>query len=164
MVSGALITLFGYYNPLILVETAMLAAGAGLISTFWLDTPFSKWFGYQVLLGLGTGVCFQVSNICADAFLFPASWFRSVLLVGHLASRLLISIIRIGWCHCGTKCASTGPRSPRHRVRSILSESRRGFVHCRCSDGIPERANRGSDEGCTTTRSIDIYKLWCFPD
>ncbi|KAF7542054.1 hypothetical protein G7054_g162 [Neopestalotiopsis clavispora] len=59
MVSGALITLFGYYNPLILVETAMLAAGAGLISTFWLDTPFSKWFGYQVLLGLGTGVCFQ---------------------------------------------------------------------------------------------------------
>ncbi|ETS78028.1 hypothetical protein PFICI_10090 [Pestalotiopsis fici W106-1] len=63
MVSGALITLFGYYNPLILVETAMLAAGAGLISTFWLDTPFSKWFGYQVLLGLGTGVCFQAGVI-----------------------------------------------------------------------------------------------------
>ncbi|KAI1847611.1 hypothetical protein JX266_006463 [Neoarthrinium moseri] len=59
MISGGLVTGFGYYNPIIFVETAMLTAGAGLISTFWLDTPFSKWFGYQVLYGLGTGVCFQ---------------------------------------------------------------------------------------------------------
>ncbi|KAK6207090.1 hypothetical protein LQW54_007519 [Pestalotiopsis sp. IQ-011] len=63
MVSGALITFSGYYNPIVLVETAMLTAGAGLISTFWLDTPFAKWFGYQVLLGLGTGVCFQAGVI-----------------------------------------------------------------------------------------------------
>ncbi|KAK6073445.1 major facilitator superfamily transporter [Seiridium cupressi] len=59
MISGALITIFGYYNGIILVESAMLTVGAGLITTFWLDTPFSKWFGYQVLFGLGTGVCFQ---------------------------------------------------------------------------------------------------------
>lgn len=63
MLSGALITVFGYYNPIILVETAMLTVGAGLITTFWLDTPFGKWFGYQVILGLGTGVCFQAGVV-----------------------------------------------------------------------------------------------------
>lgn len=41
----------------------MLTAGAGLITTFWLDTPFAKWFGYQVLFGLGTGICFQTGII-----------------------------------------------------------------------------------------------------
>jgi hypothetical protein len=41
----------------------MLAVGAGLITTFWLDTPLAKWFGYQVLFGLGTGVCFQTGII-----------------------------------------------------------------------------------------------------
>lgn len=59
MLSGALITMFGYYNPLILVQTIMLTVGGALITTFWLDTSFSMWFGSQVLFGLGTGVCFQ---------------------------------------------------------------------------------------------------------
>ncbi|KHE85200.1 MFS general substrate transporter [Neurospora crassa] len=59
MASGALITIFGCINPVVLFETALMTAGAGLITTFWLDTPFSKWFGYQVVAGLGTGVCFQ---------------------------------------------------------------------------------------------------------
>lgn len=60
---GSLITAFGYYNPVILFETAILTVGAGLITTFWLDTSFSKWFGYQVLAGLGTGVLFQAGII-----------------------------------------------------------------------------------------------------
>lgn len=34
-----------------------------LITTFWIDTPISKWFGYQVVAGLGTGVCFQAGII-----------------------------------------------------------------------------------------------------
>lgn len=63
MASGALITAFGIYNPVILVETAVLTAGLALITTFWLDTPLSRWFGYQVVAGLGTGVCFQAGII-----------------------------------------------------------------------------------------------------
>jgi hypothetical protein len=59
IISGVLITGFGYYNPVILFETALLVVGTALIATFWLYTPFSKWFGYQVIAGLGTGVCFQ---------------------------------------------------------------------------------------------------------
>ncbi|KAI1644182.1 MFS general substrate transporter [Daldinia loculata] len=45
IISGALITATGYYNPFILVEIAMVA------------------FGYQVLDGLGVGVGFQASVV-----------------------------------------------------------------------------------------------------
>lgn len=57
--TGGLITVVGYYNPFILVCMVLFAVGAGMITTFNLDTPFSQWFGYQVLAGLGIGVGFQ---------------------------------------------------------------------------------------------------------
>ncbi|KAI2628763.1 MFS general substrate transporter [Hypoxylon sp. NC1633] len=63
IVSGGLITATGYYNPFILVEIAMVSVGAGLITTFDLRTPFAKWFGYQVLDGLGVGVGFQAGVV-----------------------------------------------------------------------------------------------------
>lgn len=34
-----------------------------LITTFWIDTPVSKWVGYQIVAGLGTGVCSQAGII-----------------------------------------------------------------------------------------------------
>ncbi|CAJ2504854.1 Uu.00g122480.m01.CDS01 [Anthostomella pinea] len=57
--SGGLVTAFGYYNPLILAEMALAAVGAGLITTFNLTSPMSRWFGFQVVYGLGTGIGFQ---------------------------------------------------------------------------------------------------------
>ncbi|KAI2784276.1 MFS general substrate transporter [Daldinia loculata] len=61
IISGALITATGYYNPFILVGIAMVAIGAGLITTLDLHTPFANFYGYQVLDGLGVGVGFQAS-------------------------------------------------------------------------------------------------------
>jgi MFS family permease len=59
MVTGGLISALGYYKPFMIVCMAMFATGAGLITTYDIDTPFSKWFGYQVLTGSGIGVGFQ---------------------------------------------------------------------------------------------------------
>lgn len=69
MVSGGLVSAFGYYNPLVLVETALLTVGSGLFTTFWLDSPMKEWFGYQVIYGLGTGVCFQIGITVVQNFL-----------------------------------------------------------------------------------------------
>jgi hypothetical protein len=59
VLGGGLVTAVGYYNPFILPCMAMFTVGAGLITTFTLDTPLSQWFGYQVLAGLGIGMGFQ---------------------------------------------------------------------------------------------------------
>ncbi|KAI0164198.1 major facilitator superfamily domain-containing protein [Xylariaceae sp. FL1272] len=61
--SGCLISAFGYYNPVLLVGLTLMAIGAGLIATFTIRTHLSRWFGYQVITGLGTGVGFQIPVI-----------------------------------------------------------------------------------------------------
>lgn len=53
--AGGLITYLGYYNPFIIVGTALLAIGSGLLATLEIDTGNSKWIGYQVIFGLGSG-------------------------------------------------------------------------------------------------------------
>jgi hypothetical protein len=59
IVSGGLISAFGYYTPILMLCMSLFAIGAGLITTYNIDTPFAKWFGYQVLAGSGIGAGFQ---------------------------------------------------------------------------------------------------------
>lgn len=46
-----------------------MSVGAGLITTFWVDTPEDRWIGYQVVYGIGMGLCFQVPNLAVQAVL-----------------------------------------------------------------------------------------------
>jgi len=59
ILTGALISVVGYYVPVMLVCMVFFAIGSGLITTFALHTSTAKWFGYQVLAGAGVGVGFQ---------------------------------------------------------------------------------------------------------
>lgn len=59
IVTGGLITVVGYYVPVMLFCMVLFCVGAGLITTFSLTTSLPHWFGYQVLAGLGIGVGFQ---------------------------------------------------------------------------------------------------------
>lgn len=59
IVIGGLITYTGYYTPFLIVSMVFFAIGSGLITTYDIDTPMGKWFGYQVLAGAGIGVGFQ---------------------------------------------------------------------------------------------------------
>lgn len=59
VMTGGLISVVGYYNPFILPCMVLYAVGAGMITTFDVDSPLRVWFGYQVLAGLGIGVGFQ---------------------------------------------------------------------------------------------------------
>jgi len=69
IVAGGLITVLGYYTPFIIFGSVTLAIGAGLVSTLNIDTSFSKWFGYQLLTGIGAGMSIQVSLLAVQAVL-----------------------------------------------------------------------------------------------
>lgn len=69
ILAGVLVTVFGYYTPLLIGCTALMTIGVGLITTFDVDTPFKKWFGYQIVAGLGTGVGFQVPLVAVQTVL-----------------------------------------------------------------------------------------------
>lgn len=59
-VSGGLISRFGEYLPLFYLSSIFTSVGAGLISTFEVDTAHPKWIGYQVIFGMGLGLGVQL--------------------------------------------------------------------------------------------------------
>ena len=72
IVSGAFITMYGHYVPLMLAGGVLATIGAGLIFTLDIGSPSSKWIGYQVLAGLGIGIGIQVPIIAAQATSDPS--------------------------------------------------------------------------------------------
>lgn len=73
VLTGGLITVVGYYNPFILPSLVLFTVGAGMITTFSLDSPLRVWFGYQVLCGLGIGVGFQTGVLVVQNVM-PQEW------------------------------------------------------------------------------------------
>lgn len=70
--SGALITLIGYYTPFILASSVLTSIGVGLLSTLEASSGHRKWIGYQALTGFGLGLGLQQTIIVVQTVL-PAS-------------------------------------------------------------------------------------------
>jgi MFS transporter, DHA2 family, glioxin efflux transporter len=72
VVSGGLLTVWGHYVPIMAVGSVLASIGCGLIYTLDIDTPSSKWIGYQALMGIGVGLIFQIPIIAAQANVKPS--------------------------------------------------------------------------------------------
>lgn len=71
MVVGSLVGGFttpkiGYYTPFAIFGTCIMAVGAGLLTTFHVNTSEGMWIGYQIVYGAGLGLCFQVPNLAVQ--------------------------------------------------------------------------------------------------
>ncbi|KAL4738032.1 major facilitator superfamily domain-containing protein [Aspergillus similis] len=71
VVSGALISMLGYYLPFLLAGGAISAVGYGLLSTLSPTTSVAKWVGYQILYGVASG-CTTAAPYIAIQNLVPA--------------------------------------------------------------------------------------------
>lgn len=69
IVSGVGITVTGYFTPFIIASSVLMAIGAGLISTFKVDTGLSMWLGYQAIFGFGVGNGIQTPIIAIQTVL-----------------------------------------------------------------------------------------------
>jgi MFS family permease len=69
IVTGGLVTAIGYYVPIQIFCMILFSIGSGLLTTFDLHTSTGKWFGYQVLAGLGIGVGFQSGVVIVQTVL-----------------------------------------------------------------------------------------------
>ena len=59
----------GYYTPLAIIGSCIMSVGAGLLTTFEVNTGAGKWIGYQIVYGIGLGLCFQIPNLAAQTVL-----------------------------------------------------------------------------------------------
>lgn len=69
IISGITVTVIGYYTPFVIASSVFMAIGAGLLSTFDVNTSEGKWIGYQIVFGMGVGMGMQQALIMAQTVL-----------------------------------------------------------------------------------------------
>ena len=63
LVAGYLTTLIGYFTPVLIVGSALLNVGAGLMTNFSHQTDMDKLEAFKVLYGLGCGLSWQATYV-----------------------------------------------------------------------------------------------------
>ena len=66
IMAGAFTQITGYYTPVMISCSVLMACGAGLMTTFTTTTDRAGWIGYQVLFGYGVGLGQQQSGMAAQ--------------------------------------------------------------------------------------------------
>ena len=69
ILGGILVTTFGYFTPFMILSAVLMAIGAGLLSTWEVDTNSPKWIGYQFIFGAGVGFGMQNALVAVQATL-----------------------------------------------------------------------------------------------
>ncbi|RFU34012.1 hypothetical protein B7463_g2269, partial [Scytalidium lignicola] len=70
--SGSFILAAGYFTPFLLLGSGLFTIGSGLTYTLGIGSSAAQYIGYQVILGIGQGLCIQVPVIVCQAFSHPA--------------------------------------------------------------------------------------------
>ncbi|KAF2795490.1 MFS general substrate transporter [Melanomma pulvis-pyrius CBS 109.77] len=71
VLAGGVVFGIGYYTWACILASILAAVGAGLLSTFTVDTSPAKWIGFQVIYGAGCGLGLQQPLIAAQTALPP---------------------------------------------------------------------------------------------
>ena len=69
IIGGATTGKIGYYVQYALIGSAIMTVGSGLLITLTIESGKGAWIGYQVIYGLGMGLCFQVPNLAVQTVL-----------------------------------------------------------------------------------------------
>ncbi|KAJ3578724.1 hypothetical protein NPX13_g1837 [Xylaria arbuscula] len=69
IISGGLITTFGYYTPFMIFGTIIGSIGAGLLTTWTPSISTGVWIGYQILFGIGIGAGLQQPLVAVQTVL-----------------------------------------------------------------------------------------------
>jgi hypothetical protein len=67
--AGIATSKIGYYTQFAYLSAIIIPIGAGLISTWQVDTGHSKWIGYQILYGFSLGLGMQQAQLAAQTVL-----------------------------------------------------------------------------------------------
>src|SRR5271170_7479074 len=67
--SGAVVNITGHYLSYLLVGPLIASVGGGLLYTIDEFTPNQKLIGFQILLGFGLGIAFQLPGMFLFSFL-----------------------------------------------------------------------------------------------
>ncbi|OCL09619.1 permease of the major facilitator superfamily [Glonium stellatum] len=67
LLSGGLVSRFGYYMPAILFGQALCVVGTGFLTQINTTTSTAEWAGYMILVGFGLGMGINIPHIAIQA-------------------------------------------------------------------------------------------------
>ena len=71
LTSGILTTVFGSYAQYFYACSVLTSIGAGLITTWQVNTSAEQWIGYQIISGFGTGLALALPQVAVQPYLAP---------------------------------------------------------------------------------------------
>ncbi|KAF2260296.1 putative MFS multidrug transporter [Lojkania enalia] len=71
ILSGLFVTKIGLFAPLMIVGSIISTVAVGLVYTLSLTPTTGQWIGYQILAGIGIGICFQAPIMSGQALSKP---------------------------------------------------------------------------------------------
>jgi len=69
IIAGGTVSALGYYTPMLIACSVIMSVGAGLMTTFRVDTSKAIWIGYQIIFGFGIGLGQQQAGLAAQTVL-----------------------------------------------------------------------------------------------
>jgi MFS family permease len=72
VLGGIIVSVAGYYVPLMWASVVISSIGAGLLTTLDVDSDAGKWIGFQIIYGIGGGLGYQQGISAAQTVLGPA--------------------------------------------------------------------------------------------
>jgi len=69
IVSGGLVSRFGYYAPFVIACACVMSVGTGLLTTLQVNSGSGAWIGFQFLVGFGMGLGMQMNGLAAQTVL-----------------------------------------------------------------------------------------------
>jgi MFS transporter, DHA2 family, glioxin efflux transporter len=71
IVSGVIIGEVGIFNPFLIIGAILTAVGCGMLTTLEVNSGSAEWIGYQILTGIGEGLCLNVPIIVTQRIADP---------------------------------------------------------------------------------------------
>ncbi|KAI7536318.1 MFS general substrate transporter [Hortaea werneckii] len=69
ILAGQAVGRIGYYTPFAIASAIFMPIGAGLVTTWTVQTGSPKWIGFQILFGFGVGLGMQQATMAAQTVL-----------------------------------------------------------------------------------------------
>lgn len=99
LVGGALMMPVGYFHVFLLVGSALCLIGGGLLLTLNTHLVVGEYVGYQLLFGIGAGLCFQAPVMVGQAFAKPSDMASTTaILLCKVFILKLLHILRASHC------------------------------------------------------------------
>jgi len=145
ILSGIITSKTGYYMPWLYVSVVLCAVGAGLMTTFEVDTSQARWIGYQVLFGFGLGCGMQKQSLAAQTVLSQKDVPTGVSIMFFtqtLGGSIIVSIAQSLFVN---DLSDKLPRISGIDVHAILSGGATDLVKTVSPDKLPEVLSQYND-------------------